>query len=124
MRPSLEAVGRFDPERAKSRFLEGFEPTLTREIRLGGKRVGFVVVRPVGDHLLLEHLYVSPGNQGCGLGSGALRAVIAEARAAKLVLRVGALKMSPSNAFYRKHGFELEREAEWDNYYALEPSEA
>ena len=124
MRPSLEAIGRFDPSRVRTRFLDGFAPQCTREIVVDGARVGFVVVRPVDDHLLLDHLYVTPDSQGRGLGSAVLRAVIAEAQAAKKVLRVGALKHSASNAFYVKHGFRLERVAEWDNYYALSPCAA
>jgi len=40
------------------------------------------------------------------------------------VLRVGALKASRSNSFYLQHGFKLQSQGEWDNYYALPPSEA
>ena len=39
-------------------------------------------------------------------------------------MRLGALKFSPSNNFYVSHGFRLEREEEWDNYYVLPHSEA
>ena len=51
MKESLEAVGRFDPIRAKSRFLDNFDPLLTREILLNDERVGFVVVKEVENHL-------------------------------------------------------------------------
>ena len=33
MKPSLEAVGRFDPERARNRFLESYQPEDTSIIR-------------------------------------------------------------------------------------------
>ena len=124
MRPSLEAVGRFDPQRVRGRFLETFDPECTRAIVVAGERVGLVVVRPVGEHLLLDHLYVEPASHGAGIGSAVLKLVVAEARAARKTLRVGALKQSPSNEFYARHGFELESQGEWDNYYALQPSEA
>lgn len=117
MRESLEAVGRFDAERARLRFLDAFVPAFTREIVQDDARVGFVVVRPAGDGLLLDHLYVLPGTQGRGIGAEVLRRVFADADAAGKALRVGALKHSRSNAFYARHGFRLVETAEWDNYY-------
>jgi ribosomal protein S18 acetylase RimI-like enzyme len=124
MKESLEAVGRFDPERVRRRFLDGFEPSCTRVIVSSGESVGFVVIRQVESHLLLDHLYIEPRVQGAGLGSAVLRTVIAEARKAKKALRLGALKHSHANIFYKKHGFELERVEEWDNYYVLPYSDA
>ncbi|MFO1414834.1 MAG: GNAT family N-acetyltransferase [Burkholderiales bacterium] len=122
MRPSLEAVGRFDEARARRRLLDGFDAHCTRAIVAGGERVGFVVVRPAGDDLLLDHLYLAPSAQRAGLGSAVLRRVIDEARAAGRALRVGALKDSPANAFYAKHGFRLAATSEWDNHYLLPPA--
>lgn len=120
MQPSLEAIGRFDPLRVRARFLENFDPASTREVLWEGRRVGFVVLRPVEDHLLLDHLYIDPTAQGLGLGAQVLMQVISEAHAQKKTLRVGALKQSRSNDFYLRHGFVLENQGEWDNYYVLE----
>lgn len=117
MRPSLERVGRFDPERARSRFLDSFVPEHTREIRSKGERVGFFVLKPHDGGLLLDHLYVRPGHQGLGIGAAVLRAVFAEADARGLDLRVGALRESASNRFYVRHGFVLESQTEFDNHY-------
>lgn len=122
MRESLEAIGRFDPERARTRFLSGFDPAHTREIRVEGRRVGYVVVKPIEDHLLLDHLYIAPSSQGRGVGAQVLKLVFAEADRQRKPLRVGALKGSRSNAFYARHGFRLLHSAEWDNYYLREPS--
>ena len=36
MRPSLEALGRFDPDRARSRFLDKFIRVATRKIVVDG----------------------------------------------------------------------------------------
>jgi GNAT superfamily N-acetyltransferase len=122
MRESLEAVGRFDAQRARDRFLGGFDAACTREIVADGERVGFVVVRPLDDGLLLDHLYLLPAAQGRGLGSAVLAALFADADAAGQRLRVGALKHSRSNAFYLRHGFRLVESAEWDNYYERLPA--
>ena len=66
MRESLERVGRFDPVRARERFLSGFEARNTRYIEASGERVGFVVVKHHHNKLLPDHLYVRPSAQGSG----------------------------------------------------------
>lgn len=117
MRESLERIGRFDPVRARERFRSGFSPEHTRHILVGGERVGFVVVKPQSDALLLDHLYVRPGSQGQGIGAAVLAYVFAEADASALQVRVGALRDSDSNRFYARHGFQLVEQDEFDNYY-------
>jgi GNAT superfamily N-acetyltransferase len=117
MRESLERIGRFDPARARERFLSAFSPQHTRLILVDGERAGFVVVKPDGDGLLLDHLYVDPRFQNRGIGAAVLATVFAEADAQALRLRVGALRGSDSNRFYLRHGFALVKEDEWDNYY-------
>lgn len=124
MRPSLERVGRFDPDRARLRFLDAFAPESTREVLEHGVRVGFFVLRPRGDGLVLEHLYVQPSHQGRGVGGAVLACVFAEADALGMEVRVGALKESEANRFYMRHGFELESRAEFDNYYVRRPGDA
>ncbi len=121
MRESLERIGRFDPQRARERFLAGFDPALTRHVVLDGVRVGFVVVRPRPDGLLLDHLYILPAAQGRGVGAGVMRHVLADADARGATLRVGALRASAANRFYERHGFELERRSEWDDHYVRHP---
>lgn len=117
MRESLERIGRFDPKRARERFTSNFTPSHTRHVLVQGKRVGFVVVIPEGDELVLEHLYISPSAQGRGYGAQVLCAIFDEADSKSLPIRVGALRDSDSNRFYMRHGFSLVRCAEHDNYY-------
>ena len=50
MRESLERVDRFDPQRARERFLTSFDPALCRFIEVNGVRSGFIVIRPQVDH--------------------------------------------------------------------------
>jgi adenylate kinase family enzyme/ribosomal protein S18 acetylase RimI-like enzyme len=117
MRESLERIGRFNPERARERFLSGFIPAHTQHIVVAGERAGFVVVKPADDALLLDHLYIRPACQRRGIGAAVLASVFADADARSLPVRVGALVGSESNRFYQRHGFELVEQAEWDNYY-------
>jgi GNAT superfamily N-acetyltransferase len=122
MRESLEAIGRFDPLRARERFLARFTPEDTQAILADGERVGFVVMRHQPDHILLDHLYLLPAHQGRGIGAQILQMLFALADGAGLPVRVGALKGSRSNAFYQRHGFVLIECAEWDNYYQRSPA--
>jgi GNAT superfamily N-acetyltransferase len=117
MRESLERIGRFDPVRARARFLSGFSPEHTRHIEFEGRRAGFVVLRPQADCLLLDHLYIHPTSQGLGIGAAVLADVIEQATAQGLAIRVGALRESDSNRFYTRHGFQLVEQTEFDNHY-------
>lgn len=121
MRESLQRIGRFDPERARRRFLDAFAPEHTREIVLDGERVGFFVVKPGDGALLLDHLYLRPSHQGRGIGAEVLRTVFDQADGQGLPLRVGALRGSDANRFYARHGFALVEQAEFDNYYVRLP---
>ncbi|PFH08988.1 acetyltransferase (GNAT) family protein [Collimonas sp. PA-H2] len=117
MRESLERVGRFDPLRARERFRSAFSAVHTRHIVFEEQRLGFVVVKPVENQLLLDHLYILPDRQGQGIGAAVLAQVFKEADALALPLRVGALRGSDANRFYQRHGFEFLAEEEWDIYY-------
>ena len=121
MQPSLERLGRFDPQRARHRFLSTFEPRLTRHVEAGGERVGFVVVRPHEEGWLLDHFYIHPDHQDRGIGATVLLYVFREADQAGQPIRVGALRESDSNRFYVRYGFRLVQEAEWDLYYVRDP---
>jgi GNAT superfamily N-acetyltransferase len=122
MRDSLERVGRFDPARARERFLVSFAPQHTHHIVQAGQNIGFYVLRPEGAGLLLDHLYIHPGQQGQGTGAAVLAHVFAQADAQGLPLRVGALRQSDSNRFYVRHGFVLVEQGEFDNYYLRPPA--
>lgn len=117
MRESLERIGRFDLARARERFQSGFSVENTRHIEVESKRVRFVVVKPQAECLLLDHIYIHPSAQSRGIGAAVLALVIEEANARALPIRVGALRQSYSNRFYKRHGFVLVEQGEFDNYY-------
>jgi GNAT superfamily N-acetyltransferase len=117
MRESLQRLGRFDVVRARERLRASFVPEFTRHVVVRNERVGFVSVKPAGDVLRLEHLYVRPDAQGRGIGSAVLTLIFREADKRGLSVRVGALRGSRSNEFYMRHGFVLVEETEWDIFY-------
>lgn len=119
MQESLEAVGRFDPVRARARFVDGFDREATRKILIAGQLAGFYVVKENIDHLYLDHFYIAPAYQGKGIGASVLTSLVLSARERMLPLRLGALRGSRSNHFYQSHGFVPTHEDEWDIYYEL-----
>jgi ribosomal protein S18 acetylase RimI-like enzyme len=121
MRESLQRVGRFDPARARERFASTFDPAHTRHVLANGQRVGFIVVKPHAEGLLLDHLYLLPGHQGQGIGGHVLAELLADADAQRSPIHVGALRESAANAFYLRHGFHPVSESEWDIFYRRAP---
>ncbi len=117
MQPSLEQVERFDPERARERFLADYSPEHTCHVSLQGQRVGCVVVKPDRLGFLLQHLYIHPEHQNRGIGSAVLAKVFALADAAEQELRLVALRGSGANRFYQRHGFVPMQEVDVDVYY-------
>jgi HAD superfamily hydrolase (TIGR01509 family) len=122
MRDSLERLGRFDPGRARERLRAGFSPTFTWHLVAGGERVGFVVVRPEDDALRLDDLCVAPAAQRRGLGSAALRRVIAAADATGRALRTTTPRGSDANRFYARHGFVQAGEGAFDFELRRDPA--
>ena len=124
MRESLERIGRFNLQRARERFLSAFSAAHTQHILLAARRVGFFVLKPQEEGLLLDHLYIRPGYQGQGVGAAVLAEVFARAEQAGCPVYVGALRESDSNRFYARHGFVLVEQAEFDNYYVRHATNA
>jgi len=121
MRPSLQAAGRFDRDRARGRFLVAFRPEDTRLILAAGVVIGFVVVRHRDDHMYLDQLCVSPAHQGGGAGRYIVRMIQDEARSEGLPLRLMALNVSRANAFYVSCGFRALSSDALDTQYEWRP---
>ena len=117
MRPSLEAVGRFDPTRARYRFLDSFCERNTWKILLEGELAGFYVYLIRERALYLEHLYIPARYQGRGIASIVIADMKKLAAKNNLPIRLLALRGSRSNMFYLKHGFTVVDEQQYDYVY-------
>ncbi|UDG75057.1 GNAT family N-acetyltransferase [Achromobacter sp. 77] len=122
MRDSLERLGRFDPDRARERLRGTFRPECTWHIEADGDRIGFYCLRPDGEGLRLDHLYVHPCAQGRGVGGQVLRRILRDADRNRQAVTLSALRGSDSNRFYRRHGFVQTGEGEWDIEYLRPPA--
>ncbi len=121
MRESLERVGRFDPERSRARLQRSFYPEHSAFIVADEQRIGFYTFRPAPNGLHLDHFYLLPEWQGRGLGSRVLRKLLTHADAWQVPIYLGALRESPANHFYQRHGFVPAEETEWDIHYVRPP---
>lgn len=113
MRDSLARLGLGDLQRSRERFTHQFDAQRTQQILRDGERIGFVLLRPAGDHLHLEQLFIRPGAQGGGTGSWVMDWVKSHGQDVTL----SALKLSDANRFYRRHGFEPVGENELEIEY-------
>lgn len=117
MRESLEKVGRFDRQRSRDRFQTSFVANETTKIFDDNVLVGFYAYAENPDHIFLSHLYVVPAYQSKGIGAAAMSRVIEVSNRLKLPIRLGALKESRSNDFYKSLDFKVVSEDEWDIHY-------
>jgi GNAT superfamily N-acetyltransferase/ketosteroid isomerase-like protein len=122
MQPSLEALGRFDPARARERFASTFVAEHMQHILLRGQRVGCVTLRPKVDALRLDHLYIEPAFQRQGIGAWVMDWACAMADLRRQPLTLAALQGSAANAFYQRHGFVEVSRSDFDVEYRREPA--
>lgn len=117
MRPSLEALGRFDPERARERFASTFVATYMHHIERAGRRIGCVSMRPKPGALRIDHLYIEPAAQGHGVGAWVMAWACQMADQQQVALELAALQGSDANRFYLRHGMVEVARSDFDVEY-------
>jgi len=111
MRPDLERLGVWDPDRSRRRLLQELAPASTWLVLAAGQRVGSVALRPSKDEEWLQHFYVLPEHQGRGLGGAVLRDLL-DRRDDPRPVRLLAVRGSAALRLYARHGFVRERDHE------------
>jgi GNAT superfamily N-acetyltransferase len=105
MREHLERVFRYSPERARQHFREAFDEPGMRLIMIGNERAGCVGFRIGETELKIDSFYLARQHHNSGLGTAILEALLAEADARGLPVRLEVLHGSPVRRFYERHGF-------------------
>jgi GNAT superfamily N-acetyltransferase len=113
LRESLERLGLTNLQLSRERYTRQFDAGTMLHILRDGERIGYVQLVPTDDHLHLVQLFLRPEVQGDGVGAWVLD--WAKSHGQDLVLTT--LKLSASNRFYQRHGFEQIGEGEFDNEY-------
>jgi len=122
MREHLERVGRYTPERSRRMFRGHFDEPGTRLILRDGVRVGCVGFRRHDHEIRIDSFYLDRRLHGSGLGTTILKALLAEADATNLPVRLEVLSGSPADRLYLRHGFVKLREDEIEGFYERLPS--
>ena len=122
MREHLERVGRYTPERSRRVFRTHFDEAGMRLILLADRRVGCVGFRKHDHEIKIDSFYLERRLHGSGLGTTILKALLAEANAAGLPVRLEVLNGSPADRFYLRHDFVKLREDEIEGFYERLPS--
>ena len=117
MRPHLERIGRWDPERRRRNARKAFDAGGIRVIECDGAMLGCVGFRRHGDHAEITAFFLEPHCQSQGLGGAILRALVSEA--AGLPVHLEVLKHSPAMRFYERAGFVRTAEQPYDWLYIL-----
>ncbi len=117
MREHLERVGRYTPERSRKMFRGHFDEPGTRLILHDGVRVGCVGFRKHDHEIKIDSFYLERRLHGSGLGTSILKALLVEADATGLPVRLEVLNGSPADRFYLRHGFVKLREDEIEGFY-------
>jgi GNAT superfamily N-acetyltransferase len=124
MRPDLERLGRYDEDRVRRRFRDGFDPAHTWIVEVGGRPAGCVALRPAADAHWLEHFYLAPHLHGSGTGTAVLRELLDRCDRDATVVRLNVLRGSPARRLYERHGFTTESEDPVDVFMVRHPAGA
>ena len=103
MRPHLERIGRFDPERRRSRMRLPFDAGILRIIERNGALAGCVGVLVRDAWVEIHSLFLDTHAQGSGLGEAVFRVILAEHPGR--VFRLEVVKQSPARRFWDRLGF-------------------
>lgn len=117
MREHLERVGRYTPERSRQVFRGHFDEPGTRLILQDGMRVGCVGFRRHEREIKIDSFYLERHLHGSGLGTTILKALLAEADATGLPVRLEVLAGSKADRLYLRHGFVKLREDDIEGFY-------
>lgn len=112
MRPSLERLGIFNMDHARTRFQGQFDPQYMQHICVdagagaGLERAGLLTVVPYHDgRLKLQHLYLLPGWHNRRIGDWALQQVQDRGQREGRAVWLEVLNHSDAIRFYERHGF-------------------
>lgn len=117
MREHLERVGRYTPERSRQVFRGHFDERGTRLILQDGVRVGCVGFRRHEHEIRIDSFYLERRLHGSGLGTTILKALLTEADATGLPVRLEVLSGSQADRLYLRHGFVKLKEDAIEGFY-------
>ena len=117
---ALATFGSWSEDEVRQRCSGNIAAGLTRIIVREGVRIGIYVVERAPDHVQLLQIFILPDYQRLGIGSHLIERLLAEARAARLPLRLRVLRVNPAFELYRRMGFKVVQETP-ERYFMEHP---
>ncbi|GHB20797.1 hypothetical protein GCM10007094_06040 [Pseudovibrio japonicus] len=121
MKDEWAANGLTDYALARRHFFEDYKPEATWKIEQDGELLGFAAIHEYDEFIHLDMIYLLPAAQGQGIGSQILQNLKEHAQQVGKPIRLGALRISNSNRFYKSHGFHFTHNVDFNNYYEYAP---
>lgn len=112
MRPHLERIGRYDPDRRRVRMRKQFDAGILNVIEAEGAMIGCVGVEAAGEAVEIHSLFLEPECQGRGLGQAVFHAIQTAHPGRPCAIEV--LKESPARRFWERLGFIVTGEQPFD----------
>jgi len=103
----LATWGAWNDEEVRRRSSENIADGCTQIIELEHTAIGIHVVEREPDSIRLLQIFILPGYQRRGIGSQLIERLLAEARSARLPLRLRVLRVNPAFALYQRMGFKV-----------------
>ncbi|MFJ2831312.1 GNAT family N-acetyltransferase [Streptomyces sp. NPDC087263] len=122
MRPDLERLGRFDEHRVRQRLRDSFSARYTSVVVADGAFAGCVTLRPGEGGQWLEHFYLAPELQGCGVGSAILRTLLDRTDSEGATVHLNVLQGSAARRLYERHGFTVATQDAVDVFMVRSPT--
>jgi ribosomal protein S18 acetylase RimI-like enzyme len=90
-------------------------------ITANGIDVGWIQCRSDCDEILLGSIYVLPSMQRLGIGTQALRSLLAQAGLESKALTLAVMKINPAVRLYERLGFRITHQDEYKLYMRADP---
>lgn len=83
MKESLEAIGRFDLNRARERLMNTFDADRAKYIYVNDEKAGYYSLSETNTEIKIEHLYIRPEYQNMGIGRKVVEEIKSQARCSR-----------------------------------------
>ncbi len=98
----LATWGAWNDDEVRHNIAESITAGYTQIIELGDAPIGIHVVERAPDHIQLWRIFILPEYQRRGIGSQLIERLLAEARSARLPLRLRVLRVNPAFKLYER----------------------
>jgi ribosomal protein S18 acetylase RimI-like enzyme len=106
-KPLLIALGRWDEERVRARFVEDFTPERAQMLHADGAEIGWIQVTDNGEGLHLDQLHLIEGYRNRGIGTRLIQALLDRGRRSGKWVGLNVIRGNPAIRLYQRLGFAL-----------------